>query len=51
MLPFIIFALVIVHIAFLHESGSTNKKSISSIIHDFIPFSPYYVLKDIIGVL
>nr|Q9T443.1 RecName: Full=Cytochrome b; AltName: Full=Complex III subunit 3; AltName: Full=Complex III subunit III; AltName: Full=Cytochrome b-c1 complex subunit 3; AltName: Full=Ubiquinol-cytochrome-c reductase complex cytochrome b subunit [Eliurus webbi]AAF15137.1 cytochrome b [Eliurus webbi]AAF15138.1 cytochrome b [Eliurus webbi]QCT05568.1 cytochrome b [Eliurus webbi] len=49
-LPFIIVALVMVHLLFLHESGSNNPSGLNSDA-DKIPFHPYYTIKDILGVL
>nr|CCM12466.1 CYTB [Pedetes capensis] len=49
-LPFIITALVMIHLLFLHETGSNNPSGISSDT-DKIPFHPYYTIKDILGVL
>jgi len=49
-LPFIILLLSIIHISFLHESGSTNPLGLPS-IYDIIPFTPYYILKDALSVL
>ena len=49
-LPFIITALTIVHLLFLHETGSNNPTGISSDA-DKIPFHPYYTIKDILGAL
>ena len=49
-LPFIIAALIIVHLLFLHETGSNNPTGISSDA-DKIPFHPYYTIKDILGAL
>nr|QOZ41207.1 cytochrome b [Tupaia montana] len=49
-LPFIITALVIVHLLFLHETGSNNPLGINSDA-DKIPFHPYYTIKDILGVV
>nr|AAG30912.1 cytochrome b [Pontoporia blainvillei] len=49
-LPFIITALVMVHLLFLHETGSNNPTGISSNM-DAIPFHPYYTIKDILGAL
>jgi len=48
-LPFIILLLSIIHIAFLHESGSTNPLGLPS-IYDIIPFTPYYILKDVLSI-
>nr|NP_944658.1 cytochrome b [Balaenoptera acutorostrata]P41280.1 RecName: Full=Cytochrome b; AltName: Full=Complex III subunit 3; AltName: Full=Complex III subunit III; AltName: Full=Cytochrome b-c1 complex subunit 3; AltName: Full=Ubiquinol-cytochrome-c reductase complex cytochrome b subunit [Balaenoptera acutorostrata]CAA53381.1 cytochrome b [Balaenoptera acutorostrata]CAD87935.1 cytochrome b [Balaenoptera acutorostrata] len=49
-LPFIILALAIVHLIFLHETGSNNPTGIPSDM-DKIPFHPYYTIKDILGAL
>nr|ACY73811.1 cytochrome b [Eliurus carletoni]QDJ00011.1 cytochrome b [Eliurus carletoni] len=48
-LPFIIVALVMVHLLFLHETGSNNPSGLNSDA-DKIPFHPYYTIKDILGV-
>nr|QIV24625.1 cytochrome b [Papunya picta] len=50
MLPFIITALVIVHLLFLHQSGSMNPLGTKSNI-DKMPFHPYFSYKDIVGFL
>nr|AGT52310.1 cytochrome b [Nycticebus bengalensis]ATE90459.1 cytochrome b [Nycticebus bengalensis]QBQ82952.1 cytochrome b [Nycticebus bengalensis]QBQ82953.1 cytochrome b [Nycticebus bengalensis]QBQ82954.1 cytochrome b [Nycticebus bengalensis] len=49
-LPFIVAALVVIHLIFLHETGSNNPSGISS-DSDKIPFHPYYSLKDLLGVI
>uniref|UniRef100_P41288 Cytochrome b n=5 Tax=Eschrichtius robustus TaxID=9764 RepID=CYB_ESCRO len=49
-LPFIILALAIVHLIFLHETGSNNPTGIPSNM-DNIPFHPYYTIKDMLGAL
>nr|ABR08489.1 cytochrome b [Microtus californicus] len=49
-LPFIITALVLVHLLFLHETGSNNPTGLNSDT-DKIPFHPYYTVKDFLGVL
>nr|AIZ98108.1 cytochrome b [Microtus daghestanicus] len=49
-LPFIIAALVLVHLLFLHETGSNNPTGLNSDA-DKIPFHPYYTVKDFLGVL
>nr|YP_009971836.1 cytochrome b [Epipedocera atra]QNH68723.1 cytochrome b [Epipedocera atra] len=46
--PFIITALVMIHILFLHQTGSSNPLGTKSDI-DKIPFHPYYSWKDIMG--
>nr|APX39951.1 cytochrome b [Chaetocnema scheffleri] len=50
MLPFIIFALMIIHLLFLHQTGSSNPLGIKSNI-DKIPFHPYYTFKDMLSAL
>nr|ATX68934.1 cytochrome b [Phataginus tricuspis] len=47
-LPFIIAGLALVHLLFLHETGSNNPMGIIS-DSDKIPFHPYYTTKDILG--
>nr|QMX76624.1 cytochrome b [Nannospalax leucodon montanosyrmiensis] len=49
-LPFIITALVLVHLLFLHETGSNNPSGLDSNA-DKIPFHPYFTIKDILGIL
>nr|YP_001661367.1 cytochrome b [Eulemur mongoz]O99799.1 RecName: Full=Cytochrome b; AltName: Full=Complex III subunit 3; AltName: Full=Complex III subunit III; AltName: Full=Cytochrome b-c1 complex subunit 3; AltName: Full=Ubiquinol-cytochrome-c reductase complex cytochrome b subunit [Eulemur mongoz]AAD13168.1 cytochrome b [Eulemur mongoz]AAS00130.1 cytochrome b [Eulemur mongoz]CAP18035.1 cytochrome b [Eulemur mongoz] len=49
-LPFIIVALVLMHLLFLHETGSNNPLGTSS-DSDKIPFHPYYTIKDLLGLL
>nr|CAA88691.1 cytochrome b [Alectoris melanocephala] len=48
LLPFAIAGITIIHLTFLHESGSNNPLGISS-NSDKIPFHPYYSIKDILG--
>nr|ARH53946.1 cytochrome b [Mordellochroa milleri] len=50
MLPFVISALVMIHLLFLHQTGSNNPLGTNSNI-DKMPFHPYFSLKDILGVL
>nr|YP_010947010.1 cytochrome b [Margattea limbata]WGO57767.1 cytochrome b [Margattea limbata] len=47
-LPFIILALVIIHLLFLHQTGSNNPLGLNSNI-DKIPFHPYFSIKDTFG--
>nr|AAB05585.1 cytochrome b [Sciurus aberti]AAB05587.1 cytochrome b [Sciurus aberti] len=49
-LPFIVAALVMVHLLFLHETGSNNPSGLIS-DSDKIPFHPYYTIKDALGLL
>nr|YP_009058693.1 cytochrome b [Sitta carolinensis]AIM46910.1 cytochrome b [Sitta carolinensis] len=48
LLPFLIAGLTLVHLTFLHETGSNNPLGIPSDC-DKIPFHPYYTTKDILG--
>nr|ANS72684.1 cytochrome b [Globospongicola spinulatus] len=48
MLPFLIITMTLIHILFLHQTGSNNPLGISTQI-DKIPFHPYFIYKDIIG--
>nr|FAA04208.1 TPA: cytochrome b [Holtodrilus truncatus] len=47
-LPFILMVLSMVHLLFLHQTGSNNPLGISS-NSDKIPFHPYFTMKDMIG--
>nr|AAY23207.1 cytochrome b [Dipodomys nelsoni] len=49
-LPFIIAAMAMVHLLFLHETGSNNPLGIPSNC-DKIPFHPYYTTKDFLGIV
>nr|ARH54076.1 cytochrome b [Anthrenus verbasci] len=48
LLPFLIAALVMIHLLFLHQTGSNNPLGTNSNI-DKIPFHPYYSTKDLVG--
>ena len=48
--PFIVAAAVIVHLLFLHQTGSNNPLGIPNNI-DKIPFHHYFTIKDIVGVI
>nr|BBU26227.1 cytochrome b [Anabas testudineus] len=47
-LPFIITAVGIIHLLFLHETGSNNPVGLNPNV-DKIPFHPYFSFKDILG--
>nr|YP_011036717.1 cytochrome b [Xestocephalus iguchii]WRK21321.1 cytochrome b [Xestocephalus iguchii] len=47
-LPFIIMMMIIIHLMFLHVSGSNNPIGLNSMI-DKIPFHPYFSIKDMVG--
>nr|QNJ33291.1 cytochrome b [Hermerius intermedia] len=46
--PFIVTALVMIHLLFLHQTGSLNPLGSNSNI-DKVPFHPYFTFKDILG--
>nr|WAX39179.1 cytochrome b [Anaplecta sp. 5 ZQW-2020] len=50
LLPFIISATVMIHLMFLHQTGSNNPLGINSNL-DKIPFHPYFTTKDIMGIM
>nr|AYR05232.1 cytochrome b [Coleoptera sp. ACP-2013] len=48
LLPFVVAAMVMIHLLFLHQTGSNNPLGINSNI-DKIPFHPYFSYKDVMG--
>nr|YP_003331054.1 cytochrome b [Leptoderma lubricum]BAI50272.1 cytochrome b [Leptoderma lubricum] len=46
--PFIIVAAAVIHLLFLHETGSNNPTGLNSNA-DKIPFHPYFTYKDLLG--
>nr|WNH37139.1 cytochrome b [Ventrifossa mucocephalus] len=48
LLPFVVMAVTLLHLLFLHETGSTNPTGVNSDT-DKIPFHPYYTYKDLLG--
>nr|UPL65297.1 cytochrome b [Appolonius crassus] len=50
LMPFIIAAMVIIHLLFLHQTGSNNPLGMNS-NYDKIPFHPYFSIKDIMGMV
>lgn len=48
LLPFIIIAITVFHIIFLHQTGSNNPIGINS-DSDRVPFHSYYSIKDMLG--
>lgn len=48
LLPFILIALILFHLIFLHETGSSNPIGLP-MNNDKIPFYPYFLIKDFIG--
>nr|WKU83868.1 cytochrome b [Chalcosyrphus chalybeus] len=47
-LPFIVLAMIMIHLLFLHQTGSNNPMGLNSNL-DKIPFHPYFSYKDIVG--
>nr|YP_009995947.1 cytochrome b [Plagiodera versicolora]QNQ64898.1 cytochrome b [Plagiodera versicolora] len=47
-LPFIVSAMIMIHLLYLHQSGSSNPLGTTMNI-DKIPFHPYFTFKDILG--
>lgn len=50
LLPFLIRAIVIIHLFFLHQEGSGNPLGLKR-DKDKIPFNPYFIVKDLLGFL
>nr|ASY97608.1 cytochrome b [Pyrrhocoris tibialis]UEP16602.1 cytochrome b [Pyrrhocoris tibialis] len=48
LLPFIISALVLIHLLFLHQTGSNNPLGLNS-NYDKIPFHPFFSIKDMMS--
>nr|ALO70591.1 cytochrome b [Gyrohypnus fracticornis] len=48
LVPFMVVALVMIHLLFLHQTGSNNPLGVNSNI-DKVPFHPYFSFKDIFG--
>nr|QUT13270.1 cytochrome b [Nais communis] len=48
MLPFVLMAMIVVHIMFLHQTGSKNPLGMNS-DSDRVPFHKYYSIKDTLG--
>jgi len=49
LLPFVLFFLIILHVIFLHDKGSSNPLSIL-LSKDKIMFNPYYTIKDLYSI-
>nr|QLY89622.1 cytochrome b [Phaonia pallida] len=48
LLPFTVMAMTMIHLLFLHQTGSNNPMGLNSNM-DKIPFHPYFTYKDVIG--
>jgi len=49
LLPFVIVALVLLHVVLLHEGKSNNPLGLAFQGVDSIPMTPYYIIKDVFG--
>nr|YP_011031343.1 cytochrome b [Epidaus famulus]WQT73248.1 cytochrome b [Epidaus famulus] len=50
LLPFILTAMTMIHLLFLHQTGSNNPLGMKSNL-DKIPFHPYFSIKDLMGMM
>nr|QEH58938.1 cytochrome b [Trepobates sp. XD-2019] len=50
LLPFMLAAMTMLHLMFLHQTGSNNPTGIKS-NYDKVPFHPYFSIKDIMGMV
>nr|AQP27561.1 cytochrome b [Hospitalitermes sp. C TB-2017] len=48
LMPFVIAAMVMIHLLFLHQTGSNNPLGLNKNT-DKIPFHPYFTVKDVMG--
>ena len=48
LIPFVIAAIVLIHLLFLHQTGSNNPLGLNKNT-DKIPFHPYFTTKDVLG--
>nr|YP_003735167.1 cytochrome b [Spilonota lechriaspis]ADI51569.1 cytochrome b [Spilonota lechriaspis] len=48
LLPFILMMMIMIHLVFLHQTGSNNPLGINSNM-DKIPFHPFFSFKDLVG--
>nr|YP_010868529.1 cytochrome b [Calinaga buddha]WGU20180.1 cytochrome b [Calinaga buddha] len=48
LLPFIVLMMTMIHLLFLHQTGSNNPLGINSNL-DKVPFHPFFTFKDLIG--
>jgi ubiquinol-cytochrome c reductase cytochrome b subunit len=48
LIQFVIIAIVIIHLLFLHQTGTNNPLGLNKNT-DKIPFHPYFTVKDIVG--
>jgi quinol-cytochrome oxidoreductase complex cytochrome b subunit len=48
LLPFVVLGLTFLHLLLLHNAGSSNPLGDGG-LNDYVPFYPYFILKDIVG--
>jgi quinol-cytochrome oxidoreductase complex cytochrome b subunit len=51
LLPFVIALLALLHVVVLHESGSSNPLNIPVRATNKIPFHPFFIIKDLLGIV
>lgn len=51
LLPFVIALLSLIHVAVLHENGSSNPLNIALSVSNKVPFHPYFIFKDLLGIV
>jgi quinol-cytochrome oxidoreductase complex cytochrome b subunit len=51
LLPFLVTGVILVHLAFLHMRGSSDPTKVTGPFRYTLPFHPYFVHKDLFGVL
>lgn len=51
LLPFILAALSLIHVIVLHEAGSSNPMNLKMTYASKVPFHPYFVFKDLLGIV
>ena len=49
--PFVIALLALLHVVVLHESGSSNPLNIPVRATNKIPFHPFFIIKDLLGIV
>lgn len=49
-LPFVLIALTVIHLFYLHVTGSNNPLGLNRDV-DKVPFHPYYLVKDLVGIV
>lgn len=50
MIPFAVAFMTVVHLLFLHQTGSSNPLGIS-LFYTKVSFNPFFIFKDFIGIM